>query len=219
MQQKVDCCYRHSRIIWGKITGSDGSVAIGKGDFSCTRASTGLYTITYKNAFAQTAFAFVIPISTSNRAATIGVQSASGCTVKTADNTPTVQDTDFYIVAVGLDTRDMHGNAFSRLQNSQRKPRIVAGQITVTAGAPSFSINSNEFTSVTDNGVGDFTLNLASPFSRECAVLVCANNCKSTVHTGSASAPRIRCITGGGAAFDPTTVDFILIGSDDVSEY
>jgi len=219
VSQNVQCSVRNSRIIWGRVNGATGEMTIGRGDFLCTRTNTGLYTITFRNAFAQTPNVFLAPISTSNRAATLGIKSASGCTVKTADATPALQDTDFYIIALGSDTKEVHGLAFANTESSQRKPRIVLGQLTITSGTPAFSINGNEFTSVTDAGVGLYTLNLADRFARECAVIPCAVGAKTFVNASSASSPQIRCSDAGGTAVDPTSVDFFIVGSDDVSEY
>jgi hypothetical protein len=93
----------------------------------------------------------------------------------------------------------------------------------VTGGVA--TVNPEEVSSIGTNGTGDFTVNLARPFARECVALVSpittVGNCiKIQVHTGGSSNVRIYCTdTGGGAATGVDGYDGILIGSDDVSEY
>jgi hypothetical protein len=195
-------------------------VNIGSTDVSATRTSQGVYAITFKPGFSQTPVIVACGIkSAAVRAPKVTSESASGCTVSLYDETGTAQDDAFYLIVVGSDGRDDHGGAFAPIENSQRKPRLVAGRITVTAGAPSLEANSNDFTSVTDNGTGDFTLNLKDSFRRECIAIATAEGTRVQVHTASSSAPRLICLNAAGAATDPTSIDFMFLGSDDPSEY
>lgn len=222
LKQSVLCSKRRSRIFGAKLTGDGSSVTVnfGKTDVSASRTSQGVYAVTFKRAFSQTPIVLACGISSSAvRAPKITGKSATGCTVSLYDEAGAVQDDAFYLVVVGTDIRDEHGGAFASIDNPQRKPRIVVGQITVTAGTPAFTINSNEFSSVTDNGAGDFTLNLNDAFRQAPIIIATGRGGRVQVHTGSASVPRLICRNAAGTAADPTTVDFILLGTDDPSEY
>lgn len=217
--QRVLCSKRNSKIFFGKVT-TAGVVSYGKSFFTVTRASQGVYTVLYKPAFGQTPIVLAQAIATSGvRGVVISSDTAAGCTVTFSDAAAAVQDADFYLIVVGSQMRDDHGLAFSELESAQRKPRVVVGQITYNAGVPSATINSEEFTSITDNGTGDATLNLAKPFATECCVIATGLGGRVLVHTGSASAPRLLATNAAGTAADPTSVDFILIGSDDSTDY
>ena len=220
MPQCVSCTKRRSRIIGAKVTGATPTVNFGSTDISVSRTSQGVYAVTIKRAFAATPIVLATAInSTVVRAAKVTSKAAGSFTISFFDEAQAVQDANFYMIIIGSDCRDEHGNAFDRIRNPQRKPRLVAGQLTITAGAPAFTINSNEFSSVTDNGTGDFTLNLNNAFRQECIVIATARAGRAHVHTGSASAPRLLIRDAAGAAADPTTIDFVLLGTDDPSEY
>lgn len=222
VSQIVKATKRRTRMFGGKLTGSGSGITVnfGTSDISASRTSTGVYSLTFKRAFSRTPIVLACGIKSSAvRAPKVTAKTAKDCIVSIFDETGTVQDDAFYIVVIGSDIRDEHGLAYAPVENSQRKPRIVVGQVTVSAGTPTFSINSNEFSSVTDNGAGDFTLNLSDVFRQECIVIATARAGRAQVHTGSASAPRLICLSAGGVATDPTTVDFILLGTDDPSEY
>lgn len=220
--QQVLCSKRRSRIVGGKVTTSAtvATVAFGKSDFTVTRTAQGVYTVVYKRAFAQSPVVLPIVINgAAVRSPVVSLDTAAGCTITFADTTPTAQDCDFYLIVVGSDSRDEHGIAWDPIMNPQRLPRIVAGQITYSAGVPSVTVNAQSFSSITDNGTGDATLNLARPFRQECIVMATSRSGRVQVSVGSASAPRLLAMNAAGVATDPTSVDFILLGSDDVSEY
>lgn len=222
ISQQVLCSKRRSRMLGGKVTtsGAVATVAFGKTDFTVTRTAQGVYSVTFKRAFSQTPIVLPIGISsTVVRAPKVTAKSAAGCTITFYDETQTAQDADWYVIVVGTDIRDEHGLAFAQVDNPQRRPRIIAGQITYTAGVPAATINLPEFSSITDNNTGDATLVLANPFRQECIVMATARNTRVQVHTGSASSPRLICRNAAAAATDPSTVDFLLLGTDDPAEY
>lgn len=88
-------------------------------------------------------------------------------------------------------------------------------------GTPAFEQGNDDFTSITDNGTGDGSLNLAEPFRRVPVVLALGgsdtsvNGAITAIGTPSATAPRITSYdaTGTGAA-DDGTVNALIIGWD-----
>lgn len=223
--QRVAGSLNCPRLIWGKVTGTTGAVAIGNRDFGCTRTAAGTYVVTFKKAFAFSPTIIVTGISSS--AATTAMtsnRSAGGVTVTMAPQTGTPTDSDFYIVAVGVDARSDAGRGRMPLQNSQRKPRIIACEVTNTGGTWSLSIGGatggTDFTSLTDNGAGDFSITIAEPFKREPAVLVTTTTQRGQVHSYSGNTIRIQTRNSAGSAADTNGVTHVfVIGSDDVSEY
>ncbi len=214
-------------VIFAAQIQTDGSVLIGKKDISCTRTGTGAYTITFMRAFGQTPVVIVTSVSTAGaRAPRVDTKSVSGCTITVADNTGTSQDSKLNIVVLGCYGRDDHGQARNTLENTQRFPRIVAGQITWTAGTPAFTINPLGFTSVVDTGTGDVTFSYAAtfdrmvPFKREPIVVATARGAlRAQIAASSATSLEIQTRNAGGVLTDATTVDFIAVGSNDATEY
>lgn len=222
--QRMRCTQDRSRIIWGRITGATGAVAIGLSDFTVTRVSTGLYTIVYRKAFGRTPIVLITPIATSGaRGALVSNKTAAGCTITIGDNNPTVQDTDFYILVCGTDNLSQIGNSLMPLLNSQRKSRILAGKMLLTGTTPSISVNAIDFTTPVRNGAGDYSIPISTVFKRECAFFATSLSGKRiNVHTGGSGTVRYRTSNSAGTDGDMTTghtTDFIMIGSNDVSEY
>lgn len=219
--QGVESSIRRSRIIYARVS-STGTVDFGSRDFTVSKSATGVYNISFKNAFAATPIILPQAIATSGAiSATVRSRTASGCQIGTGNSSAAAADSAFYIIAIGTDCRDAHGGASAIIENSQRKPRIIGFRVT----AGSLAVNAEEVSSITINAGNDFTINLARPFRRECAaifstLLTGGNAMKATVHTGGSSSVRIQLTdTGGGAASSIDGYDGILIGSDDPSEY
>jgi hypothetical protein len=219
--QNVEASIRRSRIIYARVA-SGGTIDFGRGDVTVSKTGTGLYDVTFRNAFAVTPLIVPIAISTTGAfSAAVRAKSAASCTIATGNGSGSAADCAFYIVVVGQDIRDAHGGANAIIESTQRRPRLVGFRVT----GVSVTVNPEEVSSVGTNGTGDFTLNLSRPFARECAALISpittSGNCiKIQVHTGGSSSVRIYCTdTGGGAASGVDGYDAILIGSDDVSEY
>jgi hypothetical protein len=227
--QRVACTVGYSRIIWGKITGATGAVAIGKKDFTCTRSSQGVYAITFQNAFATTPVVLISPIATGSNASAVistnaGSRTASTVGVVTSALGASPSDFDFYIAVIGSDSRSDIARARYPLFNSQRKPRIVACQITNTGGTPTLTIGGAtggiDFTNLTDNGAGDFSVTIAEPFKREPAIFVMTSSQRSQVHSYSNNVIRVLTQNAGGTNTDVNGVTHILaIGSDVLDEF
>lgn len=227
--QSVANTLAYSRVNFGRITGSTGAVAIGSKDFSCTRSSTGVYAITFRRAYAQMPIVLITPISTSTGAAAVigtsfASRTAAGVTINLSNTSGVLTDFDFYIGVFGQDTKTDGGRGRFPTTCSQRLPRIVACEITNTAGTPTLTIGratgGADFTGLTDNGTGDFSVTMTTPFKREPAVFAMTTTQRVQVHSYTAGAIRVLTKNAAGTNTDVTGVTHIMaIGSDDASEY
>lgn len=222
--QKVLCAQDRSRIIFGKVNRASVSMDLGYTDFAVTSASTGVYDITFKKAFGRAPTVLAMACASSYRTCKVGVPTRSGVTISCYDATPTAQNTDFYIVVLGTDSIEETGRGRGELLNSQRKPRIIPCQITVSGGTPSVTVGS-KLISVTDNGAGDYTITPTNLFKRAyAAVATSADNATDALCAicggGGTTTIDIHTRTVAGAKADPTgPINIFLIGSDDQSEY
>ncbi len=225
LKQSVKSTQVAPRVIWGKITGSTGTVSINTRDFGCTRVSTGVYDITFKTAFGKIPTVKVSAISTSGVCAeTLSLKTSAGVRVSLATAAQTATDYDFYILAIGSDSRSDGGKGRMPLENTQRKPRIVAAQVTMTGGVPSITIGGAtggaDFGTLVDNGAGDFSLTITEPFKREPAIFVTTTTQRAQVHSYAANVIRILTKNAGGTNTDVNGVtNIFVIGSDDAASY
>lgn len=227
LPQEVKSVNSDPRIIFGKITGSSGAVAIGTGDFKCTRTAAGTYAVTLRRPFSQTPLYVVtgVDITASANVAKVTSKTASGCVVTMDDcATGTGVDGSFYICAIGQDGRSDAGNLRVTLENSQRKPRIVAFEVTNTAGTWSITVGGatggTDVGTLTDVGTGEFSVLLATPYKREPAIFAMSTLQRAQVHSYSSGTIRIQTRNGGGNLADASGITHVFcIGSDDASEY
>lgn len=226
-KQRVAATQDAPRIIWGKVNGTTGAMTFGGSDFGCTRVSDGLYTITFKKAFGKTPVVFTTAINTSSTTSfpqRVFSKTAAGCSVQTATESGSANDANFYIAAIGTDGRSDSARGRLPLENSQRKPRIVAGQVTMASGTPTISIGGAtggaDLTTMTDNGAGDFSVTIAESFIREPAIFLCSTDQKCQVHSYTAGVVRILTKADNGNNTDVNGVtNILIIGSDDATEY
>lgn len=227
-QQRVASVQEGPRIIWGKVTGTTGAVSINAGDFGCSRTAAGTYTITFKRSFGKTPCVMVTGIgntstTVANRAK-ITSKTAKTCVVTMAPESQTPTDADFYICAIGSDSRSDSAKGRMPLQNSQRKPRIVAGQVTMASGTPTISIGGAtggaDLITMTDTGTGDFSVTIAESFIREPAIFLTTTTQSAEVHSYTAGVIRIKTKAANGNDTDVDGVtNIFIIGSDDASTY
>lgn len=226
--QKVKSSLRETTIVGGQIAGATGTVNIGKRDFSVTRTAQGAYTVTFLRAFSQNPVILMTPIGGAVRDLRVTSRSASGCTIECADATPALQDVTFNIVVVGTTIRDQHYGAFRPARNTQRKPRILAGSVSISGGNPVFTslVNSSSgfndiFTTLTKQSSGDFSVNYLTSFKREPIVIASSfNAARCRLSTSSSTGVRIQSYSSSNTLTDPGVgYNFFVIGSDDVSEY
>lgn len=222
--QRVASSRVRTRCIWGKITGSTGAVAVGGKGFTCTKSTTGTYVITFTPGFGTTPVVMAQGISTSAVVnCNFTSKSANGVTITTAPQTATATDADFYLLVIGQDSRSDAGKNRSPLLNNQRKPRIIAGEVTNTGGTYSITVGGatggTDFTNLTDNGTGDFSVTIASPFKREPALFAATTSIR-VMATYTTDVMRFVARNAAGSTQDITGQTYIFaIGSDDVSEY
>lgn len=227
-KQRVAATQDAPRCIWGKITGTTGSVSIGIKDFSCTRSAAGTYAITFQNAFGKAPNVMITGYGNSSTTvanrATVSSITAGGCTVVMAPESGTPTDGDFYILVIGCDSKADGGRGRLPLENSQRKPRIVAGQVTMAAGTPSLSIGGAtggaDLITLTDIGTGNFSVAIAESFAREPAIFLTTTTQSAEVKSYSAGVIDIKIKAANGDDTDVNGVtNIFIIGSDDVSQY
>lgn len=221
--QDVICTRNYPKIIWGKITGSSGAVAIGKGDFTCTRASTGVYNIKFSVGFGAVPVVLATGISAATAStAKVTLKTAISCTVTMATEAG-VADQDFYLVVLGQRSRSDAWGRRASLLNTQRSPRIVVASMTNTSGTWTFLNGAPDFSStITDTGAGDFSIVLSQKYAREPVVIATSTTqraqCGAAVATNNTI--RIQTRAAGGAATDTDGItNIFVIGSNDPSEY
>jgi len=226
--QRVAATVQAPRIIWGKITGATGVVAIGTSDFSCTRTADGEYAITFKKAFGKTPIVKVTPVRSSGiRSEFLVSKTSAGCVVNTSNASGTNQDPDsFYIIAIGSDSRSDSAEGKMPLNNSQRKPRIVAGQVLNTGGTWSLRIGGQtggaDFNTIVDVSSGRFSIKLAEPFVREPAIFLTNTTARTQIISFTQATSTLECFisNAAGTGSDVAGVtNIFIIGSDDATQY
>lgn len=110
-----------------------------------------------------------------------------------------------------IGSRPIQGN-FDALVSALGGMRIVRGVVTVSGGTP--SITEGVGFSVTDNGVGDYTITLATPFGDVPAVVASGHEWDAIVPIAALAAGSFRIVTYNtttGANTD-SGFNFIAIG-------
>lgn len=104
-----------------------------------------------------------------------------------------------------------------KITMAQRLPRMIAMKVTGT-GTAAINIGSFE-ASITDNGVGDYTLTFVKPFARTpIAVASCMTaTCYAEISSCSATAVRVLTKSNANAATD-AVFNLIVQGFDAVDE-
>lgn len=221
-KQDLLCTFNYPKMIYGKITGSSGAVAIGKGDFTCTRTGTGVYAIKFSVSFGTTP----VVLATGIAAATASTgkvtnKTAYGCTI-TMGTQAAAADQDFYILVVGQRSTSDAGRIRSVIATTQRKTRIIAATITNTSGAWALTTGAQDVSStITDTGAGDFSITLLEPFKREPIVIATTTTQRAQCGVAATtSVVRIQTRAAGGGATDTDGItNVFVIGSDDICEY
>lgn len=194
------------------ISMSDPSTLVEGKYLADVSAVGGVSTITFRKAFqrapvviavSDTAACLVNVVSTAVNKCVVTQFNAGGAAIQAG-----VQ-----LLALGWDSSNRIGKLRRALKVPQMKPRVIAANITVTAGTPAVT-GYNDVT-VTDAGVGDYTLTFAKPFRRKPVVVACHSGSGSAAVTAtSTTACTVKCRTDAGAAVDPTTVGVIIVGFD-----
>lgn len=216
-------CWNSPRVELFKVTGHATTpvLNIGSAKATISRNGTGDYTITFKRAFSSDAVVgLALPISAT--AAHIHVVSASATAVRfLVGASGTASDSiPFYVFVQGSDNPQYGGNHRRVTRVSDRRPRLIAGHITYTAGVPAITKGTGDFT-ITDTGTGVLTIAFTNAFDREPIVL--ANKDTAGLITVGAAATASGCVLNAfsavPAAADPNDIHFAVIGYDDADEY
>lgn len=211
---------KNCALIGMKIVGATGALSIGLKDASCVRNSTGNYTLTLRRGFGETPIVVACAENSAEAMVLVASKSASTINITAFDFDAAAADpTAIHVFVFGTFSAQETGRSYSPVFTTQRKPRLIATRVSYSGGTPTANINSNEISSITDNGTGDATLNLARPFKRAPIVVATAVTTSSaTVVSASASAVRIFVGNSGGSGVD-ATFNVIMLGFDDASEY
>lgn len=223
--QDVRSSKDRERIIWCKINGTTGAIVYGAQDFACTRSTTGTYSFTIKRGFSRAPVVIATPIianASGQRIPKLTAKSINAFTIEVRDRTPTLQDPSFlYVAVIGVDSIEETTREMSVLQGTQRKARMIAGRVSYSGGTPSVTVGTGDFT-VADTGTGICTITLAKPFAREFAIIGgVRTGARFSLETSTTTSVAVinTPTTAAGTLADPTSFDFIAIGSDDLTEY
>lgn len=209
---------RFRPVLIGGSFDSSGTLLSGKRHFTVSAASS-TYTVTLRSPFAT------VPVV---------VATATGSTAKLCRVTSTAVNTfviDTFDDAGGASTSGVnffvlgwHSKEYARarrteLYSRQRGSRLIACEVTVTAGVPAVSINAQE-ASVSDDGTGLMTLTWTQAFKRAPEVVAVATGTDiATVVSSSTTACQIKTYTNAGVAGDTGKVYLVAMGYDVTEEY
>lgn len=191
------------------VTGLDGVTAV--------RNSQGNVTVYFKPACANGMAAVAAAVNTTAYTAKIASLTGVSVNVITYDTASALVDTAFVLLVALSKSRDLYGRGRSNVLVPLRSPRIIAGRVTTTIGVPAVTIGGTAGgvdVTVTDNGLGDYTLTFAKPFRRAPVVIPTGLAGRAQLKSAaSVSAATIVTFNAAGAAADDS-FDFIAIGSD-----
>lgn len=214
--QLVRSTFCDPQLLAWRIT-NNGTLAVASGgtQASVVRSEAGVITVTLSPARAQYRAAAVCAVSASCRSAKISSFDGQTIEIRTQDAAAAVQDCDIILFVLTSGNSDESARRMDVLRCPQMFPELIFGRVTVTAGAPSVTIGGAthgvDF-SVTDNGVGDYTVNLVTTFLRPCLAIPCAtDNRAQLLATPTENSFRVGVFDVAGAAADDT-FDFICLG-------
>lgn len=221
--QIVRSCVNDPILMAWRIT-NNGTAAIASGgsQASISRTGTGRITLTLTPARTQIRSAIIVAVNAAARAARILSFDGNTISISTEDAAGTVQDTDFILFVLCSGNTDETGRRRDLLRCPQLYPELVGGRVTVSGGVGTAAIggatNGVDYT-ITNNGTGDYTINLVAPFLRAVLPIVTAKaNRAQLLATPDTSSFRVGMFNAGGAAVDDD-FDFICLGYNaDVSQ-
>lgn len=213
---RLVCARRHTRLMGFQVnTQGSGSIAINDGRATISRAGTGDVTVTLSSLQSfGSAELIVVPTVVGDIDASVVVSSvqADSFGLKCYDNAGDPKDCVVNVIVIGFEAGHEHGGARALVRNTQLKPRVVAGRIAVAGGVPSAEVGGDDFT-ITDDGVGDYDIVLANPFSRAPIVIALAEGGRATVTSDTGGHFNIKVSDEDGVAMD-SDVQFFALGSD-----
>lgn len=196
---------------------SAGALVTGLGAGTVVKNATGDYTVFFNPACSKAMAAVAVPVNTTAYSAQIYALSGASVNVKTFDVSNNAVDTAFVVLVALSKAYDLYGRGRNNILVPIRKPRLVAGRVTVTAGTPAITIggaSGGVDYAVTDNGVGDYTITFNKAFKRAPVVIPCSIGSRIQLKSAaSATAVTFAAFNAGGVAADDS-FDFIAVGSD-----
>lgn len=205
-----------TRMLAFQITGATPSLDIGVGAATLTKAGTGDYTLTFKNAFGNTPIALVNGLQTTVVGPRITSISATSVRIQVFNTSSAAADAVIGVVVVGADGRDEtpYQSGKDIVECQMRKPRLLG--FRCASGGGSLTIGSEHGT-IANNGTGDYTITFLEPFRRTPVAIATSGNRAQIKAISSTSVRVFRSNTGGSASDGP--LDVLVLGSLDPSEY
>jgi hypothetical protein len=143
--------------------------------------------------------------------------SVSGAVVCQYDSDGSATTGGMHLFVLGWDRENRIGRRRMSLKVPQLAPRMLAFNITVTGGTP--VITGYDGATITDNGVGDFTLTFTKAFLRAPVVVASSSGSGAVAVTASSTtACTVKCSNAAGSAQDPTTVGVLVVGFDNAQQ-
>ena len=210
---------KEAELVIGQVS-SAGAVTIGGREFTVTKNGTGDYTVTFTPGFGANPIVVATPVNAAADGFALRVESVSETTanVLTFNDSGAAADAAFNFVAMGFMDRSDYALQKGGLVGARhRKPRIVAGKVTYTAGVPAITIGTGEFT-LTDVALGELTVTFDEAFARTPVVIASAADTNThswvSVKANSSTAITLEVTDEAGAAADPAYLNFLVFGSD-----
>jgi len=215
----VNSSRRSAELVVGQVS-SAGAVTIGGREFTVVKNGTGDYTVTFTPGFGANPVVCATPFNASTDGFALRVDAVTETTanILTFNDSGSAADAAFNFVAMGFhDRSDYTLQKGGDVNCRHRRPRIVAGKVTYTAGVPAVTIGTGEFT-LTDVALGELTVTFDEPFARTPVVVASAADTNThswvSVKANSTTAITLEVTDEAAAAADPAYLNFLVFGSD-----
>jgi hypothetical protein len=203
-----------ARVVTFKVKGTGtASLQSGGYDGTLTDNGTGDYTITFKRGFNRLPVVVATCIGTTALNAQIESKSLSSVRIKTFNASGTATDADFYVAVLGWNSVVEAPRKWVAVKSPQLRARVETFSIDVVSGTPTLAIGSNAGT-ITDNGVGDYSITYTKPFAREPIVLMSSYHRCQARPESSTTAARLFASNAAGSAVDTGLVNVVVFGYD-----
>ncbi len=213
--QEMDGTIQTPRIIAARIDGTNTVVLQGKKDVSVTKASTGVYTVTFNGAFGRNPTIALLGEGGSYRSLTYVNKTPGSVGIRAYDVSGVAADATFHLIAYGQQGRDEFGRMFNPIMSNYQ---LIPTAFSVNAGSTTFRVGGEDASAIVKNGTGDFTITFKKPFAK-IPVVVGSSITQRKLFLISVSATQVRAapITAGGSASD-TDFDLLVFGSSERGE-
>lgn len=211
-------------ILIGFYVANNGTVSLpgaGRTLASAVRDSQGLVTLTFTPSRANYRAFGLSAVSASARGAQIVSANGNSIQIKTTDETGAVEDCDFVLLALFSGNPDEAGECRDIVRVPQLFPELIIGRVSVSGGTPTIQVGGAtsgiDFT-VTDDGVGLYTITSVKTFGLNLLPVVCSENYRAQLMgTPTGSAFQVGVKTNAGVAQDDGFV-FIVLAGDGTSD-